>query len=60
MAIGGSVAGARAPGGRLVLRTVAGDAAGVTDTPTEYTATTASYNPPGDPGGGAGVGATTR
>ena len=54
MAIGGSIAGANHHADAWFSGRLAGDPAGQTDTPTEYTATAAAYNPPGDPGGGSG------
>ncbi len=54
MSIGGSVAGLGHAADAWFSGRLPGDPAGQTDTPTEYTATTAAYNPPGDPGGGSG------
>ncbi len=54
MAIGGSVAGAAHRPDPWFSGRLSGDAAGVTDAPTEYAAASAAYNPPGDPGGSSG------
>jgi Divergent InlB B-repeat domain len=54
MAIGGSVAGLLHHADAWFSGRLPGDPAGQTDTPTEYTATTASYNPSSDPCGSFG------
>jgi hypothetical protein len=54
MAIGGSVAGLSHHADAWFSGRLASAPAGQVDAPTEYTATGASYNPPGDPGGGGG------
>jgi hypothetical protein len=54
MAIGGSVAGLTHRADAWFAGRLAGAPAGQVDPPTEYTATSASYNPPSDPGGAGG------
>lgn len=54
MAMGGSVAGAAHRADAWFSGRLPSDPAGQTDAPSEYTATGASYNPPGNPGGAGG------
>src|SRR5919201_1469475 len=54
MAIGGSVAGAGARVDAWFSGRLPGDPSGQLDTPTRYTGSTSSYNPPDDPGGSFG------
>jgi hypothetical protein len=54
MAIGGSVAGAAHRADAWFSGRLAGDTLGATDAPTQYTATSAAYNPASDPGGSFG------